>query len=434
MNLKIHRGTQEIGGSCVEIWTDKTRIVVDIGMPLVEKDQSEFDITKYKSKSRQELIQLGILPDIEGLYKMDSKKVDGVIISHPHQDHYGLMSYIHPETKYYLGAATHKVLELSNIFTKQKNFLRNYLYFDKNKIFEIGDFKITPFWADHSAFDSYSFLIEANGKKIFYTGDFRAHGRKSKAFYWLKHNAPKDVDYMLMEGTQLGRKGTFNKTEDDIEKELTELFKKGDSVNLVYTSGQNIDRLVSIYRACLRTGKVFVVDVYIATVLKELSQFAALPFPSIDFKNIRVLFPYYLSKRLSNTGKKEILYQFKNFKITKEEIANQADKIVMTVRPSMKKDLDHIARIDGGNLIYSMWEGYLQKEETKEFMDYLLKRGFMLHKIHTSGHADLKSLKEMVRIIDPKYLIPIHTFEGKEYENNFNVDTKPLKDKEKFAI
>ena len=47
MRFIIHRGTKEIGGSCVEIWTDNKRIVIDIGMPLVEKDGSEFDFTKY---------------------------------------------------------------------------------------------------------------------------------------------------------------------------------------------------------------------------------------------------------------------------------------------------------------------------------------------------------------------------------------------------
>lgn len=37
MHFKIHRGTQEIGGSCVEVWTDNARILADFGMPLVEK-------------------------------------------------------------------------------------------------------------------------------------------------------------------------------------------------------------------------------------------------------------------------------------------------------------------------------------------------------------------------------------------------------------
>lgn len=63
MRFIIHRGTKEIGGSCVEIWTDNTRIVIDIGMPLVEKDGSEFDFTKYQKLSLNELINKGILPN-----------------------------------------------------------------------------------------------------------------------------------------------------------------------------------------------------------------------------------------------------------------------------------------------------------------------------------------------------------------------------------
>jgi type IV pilus assembly protein PilC len=43
-------------------------------------------------------------------------------------------------------------------------------------------------------------------KYLFYSGDFRAHGRKSKALYWFTHNAPLDVDYLLLEGTTISRK------------------------------------------------------------------------------------------------------------------------------------------------------------------------------------------------------------------------------------
>lgn len=68
MNFKIHRGTQEIGGSCVEVWTESTQIVIDIGMPLVEKDGSEFDFNKYKALTINGLIRKGILPNIEGFY------------------------------------------------------------------------------------------------------------------------------------------------------------------------------------------------------------------------------------------------------------------------------------------------------------------------------------------------------------------------------
>jgi ribonuclease J len=430
MHFKIHRGTQEIGGSCVEIWTDTTRILVDFGMPLVERDGSEFDFDKYKNLSPDELIKAGVLPDVKGIYKNDKVLINGLLISHAHQDHWGLYNYINPAIKCYLGKATQKLIEINNLFTPKNTIIKNPVYFEKEIAFNIGDIKITPYWADHSAFDSYSFLIEANGKSIFYSGDFRGHGRKSKVFRWFTHNAPQNVDYLLLEGTSLGRDSKPFKSETDIENELVALFNIKGKSNLIYTSGQNIDRIVSIHNACIRTDKTLVVDVYIASILKELSPFAKIPYPSDDFKNLKVIFPYYTSKRLANEGNKKILYQFKDFKIGKNEISSQPDKYVMIVRPSMQKDLEMVSGIEGGNLIYSMWEGYLKKPDIKKFMEYFEKRGFSIHSIHTSGHADIDTLKQMVEAIKPKNIIPIHTFNAGDYKNIFSVPIVELKDGE----
>jgi len=428
MKFKIHRGTKEIGGSCVEVWTESTSILLDFGMPLVEKDGKEFDFGKYKTLNSSELVEKGILPDISGLYDKSESLIDGVIISHPHQDHYGLVNFMNDDVQYYLGEATHKIIELNNLFTPQEIHLKNTNYFEKSKIFKIGDISITPYWADHSAFDAYSFLVEANGKSLFYSGDFRSHGRKAKAFYWFTHNAPQNVDYLLLEGTTISRDNKPFKTEPEIEIELTELFKQKGKINLIYTSGQNIDRLTSIYKACKRTGKIFVVDVYVAKVMKELSKYAGIPYPSDDFENINVMFPYFTSRRLKNEGNEKVLYQFKKFKITKEEISNQSENIVMIVRPSMQKDLERINGIEGGNLIYSMWEGYLKKSDTMKFVDYLKNKKFVVHKIHTSGHADTKTLKKMVEAIKPKNIVPIHTFEGDKYKDIFKEQIVTLND------
>jgi len=434
MKFKIHRGTKEIGGSCVEVWTESTRILFDFGMPLVEKNGKEFDFGKYKKLKPIELVKNGVLPNIEGLYNSLENLIDGVIISHPHQDHYGLVNFINDNVKYYLCVATHKTIELNNLFTPQEIHLKNTDYFEKEKTFKIGDISITPYWADHSAFDAYSFLVEANGKSLFYSGDFRSHGRKAKAFYWFTHNAPQNVDYLLLEGTTISRDNNPFKTEPEIENELIEVFKQQGKINLIYTSGQNIDRLTSIYRACKRTGKILVVDVYVAKVLKELSKYAGIPYPSENFENLKVMFPFFTSRRLKNEGNEKILYEFKKFKITKEEISNQSEKIVMTVRPSMQKDLENINGIEGGNFIYSMWEGYLQKSSTMKFVDYLTNRKFTLHKIHTSGHADSKTLKKMVKAIKPKNIVPIHTFEGDKYKDIFNEPIVELKDEETIEI
>jgi ribonuclease J len=173
-----------------------------------------------------------------------------------------------------------------------------------------------------------------------------------------------------------------------------------------------------------------VVDVYVAAILKELSQFAKIPFPSEDFGNLKVMFPYFTSRRLKYEGNEKILYQFKNYKITKEEIGSQPANIVMIARPSMQKDLENINEIDGGNLIYSMWDGYLRKPDTVKFIDYLLSRKFTIYKFHTSGHADTDTLKQMVEAIKPKNIVPIHTFWGSEYHKIFSAPIVELKDGE----
>ncbi len=430
MYFKIHRGTHEIGGSCVEVWTDTARVLVDLGMPLVEKDGTEFDFRKYSKLSPEELIRQGILPDVKGLYDEDEKGPDAILLSHAHQDHYGLLGYVRKDIPVYLGEATYEILKLNDLFLNQKIQLKNTVFFQKEVSFKIGDITVTPYWNCHSAFDAYAFLLEAGGKKIFYSGDFRGHGRKNKAFKWFLHNAPRGVDYLLMEGTTLGRSTIPFQTEYDIEKDLKKIFQEPDKIDLVYTSGQNIDRLVSIYKAAVESSRILVVDVYVATVLKALSGFANIPYPSEDFSRIKVMFPYWLSDKLVKKGEEQILYQFVKYKITKKQISREKDRIVMLVRPSMQKDLKHISGIDGGNLVYSMWEGYLQKDYTKKFMDYLKSRNFTIHHVHTSGHADQDALKKMVEAIDPKYLVPIHTFEGSRYKDIFNRPVVEMKDGE----
>jgi ribonuclease J len=184
----------------------------------------------------------------------------------------------------------------------------------------------------------------------------------------------------------------------------------------------------------VKTGKIFVVDVYVAEILSELAKFAKIPYPSKAFKNLRVIFPYFTCRRLKNTGHEALLYKYKEYKITKEEIDAEANKIVMVVRPSMQKDLEKIPSLDGGNIVYSMWEGYLEKSSTKKFIGYLKKRNFAFHIIHTSGHADVKALNKMVDALKPKAIIPIHTFEGNKYAETFKFPVIELSDGEEITV
>ena len=90
---------------------------------------------------------------------------------------------------------------------------------------ETGPFRITPYLADHSAYDAYSILVEADGRKLFYSGDFRGHGRKGRLLDRLVVDPPRAVDVLMLEGTTLGREDSSGpQTETDLEQEFERLF------------------------------------------------------------------------------------------------------------------------------------------------------------------------------------------------------------------
>ena len=420
MIFTIHRGAAEIGGSCVEVCTAATRIVIDIGMPLVNPDGSEFDSKKISGLSAEELRKEKILPAIPVLYDSVDNKETALLISHSHLDHYGLVSFVSRKIQVYLGEATHKLIELSGVFAGKKEEIETPRYFKSYSPFTFGDIEITPYIVDHAAFDAYAFLIRGEGKSLLYTGDFRSHGRKHKYFYKFLRVVPKNVDWLLMEGTSLSRKEEKFPTEEELEIQFTKTFKETQGINMVYVSGQNVDRLVTVFRSCKRSRKLFVIDFYIAAVLSELAALGyGIPYPSPDFSNIKVFFPNLLRRKMEKLNRKDLIERFKKYEITPEEIDKNANNIVMTVRSSMNYEIKKIKDLTGSTLVYSMWEGYREKPYMDKFLANLEKRGAKITTIHTSGHADYPALQKMLDTIMPVELVPIHTMEGKKYKEIF---------------
>jgi len=441
MKIIIHRGTHEIGGSCVEIQSKKSRILIDIGMPLVKKDGDRFDFREYENMSGLELVKEKMLPDIGEVYSWDNDKkmIDGVLISHPHIDHYGFFRYLDKDICFYLGEATKKIIDLTVIFTPVRGSISNYHPIESGKSFCCGDFKITPYLMDHSAFDSYAFLVEADGKSLIYSGDFREHGRKPGAFRWFLEHAPEGIDVLLLEGTVLDRglkgegAGEF-KSETEIEDETVRLLEASKKMTLLYFSAQNIDRLVSFYRASLKGGKIFAIDFYTANILGCLKDYAEIPYPSENYVNIRVFFPYWLCRRITQQGRQELMYRYKGYKITRKEISDRSGEIMMMVRPSMLKDLELIKNMEGSTFIYSLWEGYLQDYSLQKMMRFIEKKNMKFYQVHTSGHAEIDTLKKVVKKLKPGKIIPIHTFHPDKYSGLFDRKIVQVSDGEVFVV
>lgn len=421
MNLTIHRGTHEIGGTCVEICSTSSRIVVDIGMPLVDETGERFDEKKYRSSSGPELVAKKILPGIDGFYNwdLDSKPIDGLLISHSHSDHYGFYGYLRDDLQYYLGEGTRRIIDLNgHVFGSRKPITHCNL-FRSGSSFGIGEFTITPYLMDHSAFDAYAFLIEAEGKRLLYSGDFREHGRKIKAFQWFLKNAPRDIDALLLEGTMVGQQERSTKKEQDVEIEIRELLHNTRGIVLIMMSAHNIDRIVSVYRAVLASDRFFVLDIYTANVLSALGDLGKIPDPLRGFERLKVFYPRFLSEKLSQIDKKNLLYRFKSRKVTRQEIGEDPGKYIMLVRPTMLVDLKRIEGLDRATVIYSMWQGYLEEDKMKRFLKFMEEKNMKIVSLHTGGHASIDTLNKVVNKLKPKTIIPIHTFNPELYEKYF---------------
>ena len=217
-----------------------------------------------------------------------------------------------------------------------------------------------------------------------------------------------------------------------IENNLTTVFSEN-KPNLIYVSGQNIDRLVSIYKASQKAGKTLVVDVYIAKILKTLSKYNKFPIPNKSY-NIKVWFTKYVCDRLARLSRKDILYEFAGYKISKDDINMQPSEYVFLTRPSQIVDMEKIPNLKLGNFIYSLWEGYKNNPDTIKLLDWIRKRKFTEHNIHTSGHADQESLLCFVNAFNPRYIIPIHTLQKNKYSRIFTQNVISLRDGEKLEL
>jgi len=412
LKITIHRGCHEIGGSCVELQNESDIIFVDFGMPLIEKDGTQFDMISSINLTGPELVKTGVLPNINGTYKWQSSsnKVKGLLLSHYHSDHSGFARYLHPEIPIYAGEPTHQLLELNSLFTSSELFSGPKKYINHKKPFSLGSFRITPYNVDHSAFDAYAFFIEAGGKCLFYSGDFRDHGRKPYALPALINELTgKTIDAFILEGTMLSNTTGNIKTEDDLEEEIVNLLQGSNSMTMAYVSAHNIDRLVTFYRAAKRCSRMLVVDVYTANVLELFGNYAGIPYPSSNFDKLKVFFPRKLTSLLAKGPNKNLAFKYRKYKITHEEITAGQENIVMIVRPSMKDDLAKIKLKNGANFIYSMWEGGQEEEKNALLINYTQKNKMTMHNIHTSGHASVETLRHLVSALNPKMVIPIHS-------------------------
>ena len=258
--------------------------------------------------------------------------------------------------------------------------------------FIIKDIKITPFLCDHSAYGSYMLLIEGDGEKTLYTGDFRANGRMD--FNKLLDKVP-CVDNLIIEGTTLSREESVeNIPEEKLEEIAVNYLSKHKGPAFIMMSAMNIDRVITAKNIAKRTNRVFLEDIYTADITSSLN---------MTTENTRVFMT-------GGDKQYEKLQKYSDIKIGKNEIAQTP--FIMCIRSSMQNylsKLNELISFEDGVLFYGMWKGYLEKTQTKGFVDFMEEKGVKTHILHTSGHADSVTIDKLIKDVKPKRIIPVHT-------------------------
>lgn len=413
MKVTIHKGSHEIGGTCIQLSSGKTSILLDAGLPLGADSQP---------------INLSRL------------SVDALLVSHPHQDHFGLMAALPPGTPVYIGKLARSLIDATQVFLGRDRYTLDFHDFKAWQPFRIGEFTLTPYLVDHSATDAYAFLIEAEGKRLFYSGDIRSHGRKGILFENLVKRPIHDIDVLFLEGTMLHRSNDLFPDEAAVENTIFETIHQQKNISFLLASSQNIDRIVSAYRACKRAGKLLVIDMYTAWVLEQLRQITHNT-PAMDWAEIRVFATHSQDERLGANPEyfgdfRKRLYRHR---VKRQELYATPEAFLYLGKMSSYRLIQRFENAAAPvNVIYSQWLGYIDGDHPEYFGSDKVSRfrsdpAFNFVYAHTSGHAPVADLQRLAAALNPRKLVPIHTQHRDDFSQIF-ANVVALNDGEAFEL
>lgn len=393
MKITIHRGINQIGGCITEIQSGDDRIMIDLGSNLPGTDGNDFTPEEIKEKTTG---------------------VQAILYTHYHGDHIGHLAHSAARQQYIgEGALEVTMIKLGKLMdASEKNLaagrvevaekldksaemkaLSNMHTFRPNEPLSFGNITVTPFFCSHSAFNSYMFLIEAEGKKVLHTGDFRDHGYLGKGLKKFLPAFVGQVDALITEGTMLCRGAEQVPTEAKLKIEAQRLLERKDGPHHFFAlcSSTDIDRLATFHKACKDTGAWLVVDPYQKEVLDNFTKYAGKHSALFVFDKVKTLgVEKHFFDEISETG------------------------FIMSIRPSQISHLKKYYKcFPDAKLIYSMWNGYRDEKSPAKNQDIIdickIFPESALHYIHTSGHATPQAIRNVIEMTSPrKKIIIVH--------------------------
>jgi len=377
-------GLNEVGKNSYCIENDDNLILIDAGVRFPGEELPGVDY---------------VIPDYTHL-KNKGRKFKALLITHGHEDHIGgipfLLKSISVPIIYAPRLAAALIRKKLGEFRIRENV--SVIEYDKDSILKIGNFVVSFFTVTHSIPDSFGIVVDTPQGKIVTTGDFKIDLTPIGAEMELGKIAALGnghIDLLMSDSTNAERDG-YTPSEKNVLSSINEIFQSAPGRLIVSTFASNISRIQQIVQvAAERNKKVAIVGRSMEHVVSTSREFGYIKIPDSTLVSLEDL---------------------KNYK--PEEIVilctgSQGEPMAALSRIA-KGDHPDIRIYPGDTVVFSSSPIPGNANSINKVVNSLTRSGAnvltnsILSEIHASGHPSKIELSMMLKLMKPKYFMPVH--------------------------
>jgi ribonuclease J len=377
-------GLGEIGGNMAVLETETTAIIIDVGMSFPDETMHGVDI---------------LVPDFSYLHTLKDKKVF-VIITHGHEDHIGAMPYLFKELKFPIYATPLALAMIENKFNEHglKADTKYFNFVTLREQYQIGDMKIEWLHNTHSIIDACSLAIETPAGTIMHTADFKIDHTPVDGYTMDLHRyayyGAKGVLCLFSDSTNSHNPG-FTKSETVVGRTFDTLFDLAKGRVIMSTFSSNVHRIYQAMERGVKHGrKICVIG---RSMERNVETTRALGFVDIEDKHFIEV------HEVPKYSENEILI-----------VTTGSQGETMAALNRMATDEHrHIKLKPSDTVIISASAIPGNEGSVSKLMNLLVKAGVTVRyrefaDIHVSGHAAQEEQKLILRLVQPKFFLPVH--------------------------
>ncbi|MGI0053428.1 MAG: MBL fold metallo-hydrolase, partial [Thermoplasmata archaeon] len=415
--IRFLGGVREIGGNKILIEDGPDRILFDFGPSFDRRyEQYYLDYLQPRSTSPvRDLLEFDLLPWIPGLYSRESlagieerylpPEIQAIFVSHAHFDHAGYLRLVDPEIPVHVGEGTRTLLDAIEASTPTKYGTHPWRTFSSGESIRVGHLEVVPLPVDHSVPHAFGFLVRTREGSIVYTGDFRRHGPRAElTAEFLRAARAERPAALIIEGTRAGPDPRRNFTEEGVRQGVDGVLAGAPDLALVACYPRDVDRIGTLYRAAVDSGRDLIVPFRTAHLLSALAgdPTVRVPVPGRD-PHLKV---YRRPKKTYFKWERPFLDKA----VEAEWIREHGRESFLLLDTNQLTELIDLRPPSGTPFVRSMSEPFSEEDLSDQVLrNWVGHFGLELEQFHASGHCSGPELTSIVGEVDPATLFPIHT-------------------------